>query len=287
MLLMQVIHMFLHYLSSIERSKETTTGYEKDLTQFSKFLEKKYNCTPYLEEITATDLESFLLWLKEKRNYAPASRARNLYTLRSFFAYAYKKELVARNVALSVENIKLQQKERVYLSETEVQQLVGAIDHDLIQLVVLVLYLTGLRISECLSLTTDTVDLDQRVIHVVAGKGNKDRLIPISDKLLPLLQHYLEHERPDTDSDLFFCTKKTGKLSDVYVNRVLADAVKKLGWKKKVTAHILRHSFASQLVKKDVNLVQIQKLLGHSSLKVTSIYTHSNLEQLSEAVNCL
>ncbi|MGG0937276.1 tyrosine-type recombinase/integrase [Brevibacillus centrosporus] len=287
MLLMQVIHMFLHYLSSIERSKETTTGYEKDLTQFSKFLEKKYNCTPYLEEITATDLESFLLWLKEKRNYAPASRARNLYTLRSFFAYAYKKELVARNVALSVENIKLQQKERVYLSETEVQQLVGAIDHDLIQLVVLVLYLTGLRISECLSLTTDTVDLDQRVIYVVAGKGNKDRLIPISDKLLPLLQHYLEHERPDTDSDLFFCTKKTGKLSDVYVNRVLADAVKKLGWKKKVTAHILRHSFASQLVKKDVNLVQIQKLLGHSSLKVTSIYTHSNLEQLSEAVNCL
>lgn len=287
MLLMQVIHMFLHYLLSIERSKETTTGYEKDLTQFSKFLEKKYNCTPYLEEITATDLESFLLWLKEKRNYAPASRARNLYTLRSFFAYAYKKELVARNVALSVENIKLQQKERVYLSETEVQQLVGAIDHDLIQLVVLVLYLTGLRISECLSLTTDTVDLDQRVIHVVAGKGNKDRLIPISDKLLPLLQHYLEHERPDTDSDLFFCTKKTGKLSDVYVNRVLADAVKKLGWKKKVTAHILRHSFASQLVKKDVNLVQIQKLLGHSSLKVTSIYTHSNLEQLSEAVNCL
>lgn len=287
MLLMQVIHMFLHYLSSIERSKETTTGYEKDLTQFSKFLEKKYNCTPYLEEITATDLESFLLWLKEKRNYAPASRARNLYTLRSFFAYAYKKELVARNVALSVENIKLQQKERVYLSETEVQQLVGAIDHDLIQLVVLVLYLTGLRISECLSLTTDTVDLDQRVIHVVAGKGNKDRLIPISDKLLTLLQHYMEHERPDTDSDLFFCTKKTGKLSDVYVNRVLADAVKKLGWKKKVTAHILRHSFASQLVKKDVNLVQIQKLLGHSSLKVTSIYTHSNLEQLSEAVNCL
>lgn len=163
----------------------------------------------------------------------------------------------------------------------------GAIDHDLIQLVVLVLYLTGLRISECLSLTTDTVDLDQKVIHVVAGKGNKDRLIPISDKLLPLLQHYLEHERPDTDSNLFFCTKKTGKLSDVYVNRVLADAVKKLGWKKKVTAHILRHSFASQLVKKDVNLVQIQKLLGHSSLKVTSIYTHSNLEQLSVAVNCL
>ncbi|MBY0054921.1 tyrosine-type recombinase/integrase [Brevibacillus agri] len=287
MLLVHAIQKFLHYLTSLERSEQTTSGYEKDLKLFSRFLEKKYNCSPYLEEVTAADIEDYLLWLKEERNYAPASRARNLYTLRSFFAYAYKKELVARNVALSVENIKTQQKERVYLSEEEVQQLVGAIDHDLIRLVVQVLYLTGLRISECLDLTLDTVDLERKVIHVVAGKGNKDRIIPISDKLLPLLRHYVEHERPDTDSDLFFCTKKTGKLSPVYVNRVLADAVEKLGWKKKVTAHILRHSFASQLVKKEVNLVQIQKLLGHSSLKVTSIYTHSNLEQLSEAVNAL
>lgn len=287
MLLLNSVRNFIHYLSSLERSQETTRGYENDLTLFSKFLEKKYNCSPYLEEVTATDIEDYLLWLKEERDYAPASRSRNLYTLRSFFAYAYKKELIPRNITLSVENIKVQRKERTFLSEEEVEQLVGVIEHDLIRLVIQVLYLTGLRISECLNLTQSTVDLERMVIHVVAGKGNKDRLIPISNKLLPLLQHYTEYERPNTESDLFFCTKKTGKLSDVYVNRILADAVKKLGWKKKVTAHILRHSFASQLVKKDVNLVQIQKLLGHSSLAVTSIYTHSNLDQLSEAVNVL
>uniref|UniRef100_UPI0012FD104B tyrosine-type recombinase/integrase n=2 Tax=Bacillati TaxID=1783272 RepID=UPI0012FD104B len=91
----------------------------------------------------------------------------------------------------------------------------------------------------------------------------------------------------ETESPLFFCTKKTGKLSPVYVNRIISQAVNELGWKKKVTAHILRHSFASRLVKKDVNLVQIQKLLGHSSLNVTSIYTHTDLEQLSEAINTL
>ncbi|WP_126428798.1 site-specific tyrosine recombinase/integron integrase [Brevibacillus marinus] len=287
MLLKQAIDTFLHYLTSLERSEQTTSGYKNDLKLFLRFLEKKYNCCTYLDEVTAADIEDYLLWLKEERNYAPASRARNLYTLRSFFAYAYKKELVKRNVALSVENIKLQQKERVYLTEEEVQQLLQTIQHDLIRLVAKVLYLTGMRISECLSLTLDAVDFEQKMIHVVAGKGNKDRLIPISDKLLPLLQHYVEHERPDTDSDLFFCTKKTGKLSPAYVNRVLREAAEQLGWKKKVTAHILRHSFASQLVKKDVNLVQIQKLLGHSSLKVTSVYTHSSLEQLSEAVNAL
>ncbi|MFM1651241.1 tyrosine-type recombinase/integrase [Brevibacillus sp. B_LB10_24] len=287
MLLITAVQSFIDYLSSIDRSEETITGYRKDLQLFIRFLENKYNCQPYLDEITTSDIEEYLTYLKETRRYAPASRVRSLHTFRSFFAYALKKELVVRNVALNVERIKIQQKERIYLSEEEVELLVSAIEHELICLVVWVLYLTGLRISECLNLTVDDVNIQQKVIHVVAGKGNKDRLIPISNKLLPLLRGYLEHKRPHTDSKLFFCTKKTGKLSPVYVNRGIADAVKKLGWKKRITAHVLRHSFASQLVKNDVNLVQIQKLLGHSSLNVTSIYTHTNLEQLSEAINTL
>jgi len=287
MLLKNAVQSFLVYLSSIDRSKETLSGYQKDLMLFIRFLDSKYNCESYIDEVTSNDIEEYLHYLKEVRGYAPASRARSLHTFRSFFAYAYKKELVARNIALSVERINIQQKERTYLSESEIEQLVDKIEHDLIRLVVQVLYKTGLRISECLNLTLDQVDIERKVIHVVAGKGNKDRLVPISESLLPLMRDYVENWRPTTTSPLFFCTKKTGKLSPVYVNRELAAAVKKLGWKKKVTAHILRHSFASQLVKKDVNLVQIQKLLGHSSLKVTSVYTHTDLGQLSEAVNTL
>lgn len=287
MLLKMVAQNFLQNLSTIGRSEETISGYRKDLTFFARFLENKYNCEAYIDEITTNDIEDFLYFLKEKRGYAPASRSRNLHTLRSFFTYAHKKELVIRNVALSVERITIQHKERTYLTEEEINRLVHAIDHDLIRLVVRVLYMTGLRISECLNLSLDSVDLEHRVIHVIAGKGNKDRLIPISQRLLPHLTQYLNHERPKTSSHLFFCTQKTGKLSSVYVNKEITEAVKRLGWKKKVTAHILRHSFASQLVKKEVNLVQIQKLLGHSSLKVTSIYTHTNLDQLSEAINTL
>ncbi|MBG9787688.1 site-specific tyrosine recombinase/integron integrase [Brevibacillus laterosporus] len=287
MLLMNTVEVFLEYMSSIGRSEETISGYGKDLVHFTRFLENKYNCESYMEEVTVTDIEEYLHYLKEERGYAPASRLRNLHTLRSFFAYAYKKELVVRNIALSVEKIKVQQKERTYLTEGEVERLVHAIDHPLIRLVVIVLYMTGLRISECLNLTVDDVNLEDKVIHVVAGKGNKDRLIPISLRLLPLLQEYVEEKRPTTASPLFFCTKKTGMLSPVYVNKEITEAVRRLGWKKKVTAHILRHSFASQLVKNDVNLVQIQKLLGHSSLNVTSIYTHTNLDQLSDAINTL
>jgi len=281
-----VVDRFLQYLATIDRSPETIRGYSIDLTAFNRFLEKRYNGAVYIDEVSVEDIESFLEQLKSQ-GQAPPSRLRRLHTLRSFFTYACKKEWVNRNIALSVEPPKLQQKERTYLSEDEVKQLIEAIDHPLICIVVMTLYHTGLRISECLNLTCDTVDLENQLIHVVAGKGNKDRFVPISDKLLPVLKSYVRHQRPKTNSPYFFATAKTGTLSPVYVNLAIGKAVQKLGWKKKVTAHILRHSFASQLVKKEVNLVKIQKLLGHSSLKVTSIYTHSDLDELSEAVNVL
>ncbi|WP_410784041.1 tyrosine-type recombinase/integrase, partial [Leifsonia sp. SIMBA_070] len=120
---------------------------------FTRFLENKYNCEPYVDEITSNDIQDYLTYLKDERKYAPSSRVRNLHTLRSFFSYAYNKEIVVRNVAISIEKIKVQQKERTYLSEEEVKLLVQTIDHDLIRLVVIVLYMTGLRISECLNLT--------------------------------------------------------------------------------------------------------------------------------------
>ncbi|SKC57252.1 Site-specific recombinase XerD [Maledivibacter halophilus] len=89
------------------------------------------------------------------------------------------------------------------------------------------------------------------------------------------------------NSDNFFATKKTGSLSAAYVNRVLNDTTKKLRWNKNISAHILRHSFASNLIKNGVNLVHVQKLLGHSNLKVTSVYTHANMEDLNRAINVL
>ncbi|MCM3561806.1 tyrosine-type recombinase/integrase, partial [Brevibacillus borstelensis] len=207
MLLSQAIQQFDQYLSAIDRSEETRSGYQKDLTQLHRFLEERYNCPPYLEDIQLADLEAYLSWLKEEKGYAPASRSRNLYTLRSFYNYCYKKELVDRNIALSLENIKLPHKERQYLSEEEVNELVQAIDHDLIRLVVKFLYFTGLRISECLNLTVDDVDLERQMVHVRGGKGNKDRVVPLSEKIVPPLRAYLEKKRPQ-GTDRFFATEK-------------------------------------------------------------------------------
>lgn len=285
MLLHDAIKEFKRYLKITSRSPETITSYSSDLLSFEEFMENKYNGPVYLDEIESIDIEDYLYHLKNK-NLQNSTRSRNLYTLRSFWNFAFKNKLCSWNVAISIEPIKTQQKERTYLTKDEAMELMESIEHPLIKLVVQTLFYTGMRISECLNLKLNDVDIENKVIHVINGKGSKDRDIPINNTLLPLLEEYLE-TRPDVSGNYFFVTKKTGRLSAVYVNRVIDDTVKTLGWKKHVSAHILRHSFASNLIKKGVNLVYVQKLLGHSNLKVTSVYTHANLEDLNSSINLL
>lgn len=268
-------------------SPETISGYSKDLEMVNRFLEQRYNGFVMLEDIQTQDLEDYLTMLRVKRNYQPASVNRHLNTLRSFYKYAIKKGWTKENVVAPIDQLKAPKKERTFIDEKEYQQLVHAIEHPTIKTIIQFLFFTGLRITECLSLTLEDVDLEEETIFVQNGKGNKQRKIPISPKLLLVLIDYKENIRPDTESNFFFALAKTGKVSDVYVNRILHETTKKLGWKKKVTCHVLRHSFASNLVKNNVHIVHIQKLLGHADLKTTSVYVHANQEQLAQAIHTL
>lgn len=285
-LLHETLERFKHYLIVTGKSKETIRSYFFDLRSFEDFLEKKYNCPAYLDEVGTDDIEDFLYYLKDN-NLKNSSRSRNLYTLRSLYNFAYKNKLTEWNIAMGVEPIRVQAKERTFLTPEEVSKLINSIEQPLVMFAVETLYYTGLRISECLKLKLKDVDLEEKIIHVIEGKGSKDRDIPINRHLLEILKNYLHNYRPKVDSDYFFATKKTGMLSAPYVNRIINDTVKKLNWKKHVSAHILRHSFASNLIKNGVSLVYVQKLLGHSNLKVTSIYTHSSMDELDKSVNVL
>jgi integrase/recombinase XerD len=287
MLLNVMIVIFTDYLKGADYSAGTITTYLRAMNQFRLYIEGINNGPVYVEDIVLEHLEAFMRYLKEVRCYTSNSRSRHLYTLRSFYEFLVRKGYVNRNLAESLDTIKLPKKERVFLSEKEVYTLADEVSSPLIRLVVLFLFYTGLRISECLSLTMDAADLDRKIIHVWGGKGNKDRLVPINDKLHLLLIDYRDNWRDAAYSDKFFATRKTGGLSQVYINHTLQNTAARLGWKKRVSCHILRHSFASSLVRRNVGLVEIQKLLGHSSLAVTSIYTHANMDQLERAVNTL
>lgn len=287
MLFAEAADQFLQYLASIERSKETVRGYRSHYSAFVDYCERQYNGPLYLEDVTTEDIEQYLTHLKINRKYSPASRSHVLISIRSLYNYATKRQLAAHNVAGIIEPIRRQRRERAYLTEEQFYELLAQIDHPLVKLVSQFLFMTGLRISECLSLTMDTVDLERKRVHVIAGKGNKDRMVPISDKLGALLTHYVQHERPSVNSNLFFITEQTGQLSRGYFNQKLNKAAQQLGWKHPVTAHILRHSFASSLIRRGAGIVEVQKLLGHASLAVTSIYAHSSFDDMAKAVNRL
>jgi site-specific recombinase XerD len=269
-----------------QKSPETIRGYMNDLTSWDRFLSTKYNCPTYLEDLTTEDIESYLEMLQFEKNYAVASINRNLNSIRSFCQYAYKKGFVKKDVSKDIESLKREQKERNYLTDKELKKFLPAIPHKLIQLAARTMAYSGLRVSEITNLTVENVDLENNLIYVIEGKGKKDRTVPISKVLKPNLVDYVENWRVKTDSKRFFATKKTGELSQQYINRVLKETSEALNWKK-VTAHTLRHSFASNLVAKDVNIAKISKILGHSDLKTTSIYIHLNKKELSKAVDLL
>ena len=214
----EAIEQFRKYQTTIERSPKTIRGYNEDLTLFNRYLQGKYNCPMFLEDIAKQDVEDYLLYLRDERGYQPASRKRILGSVRSFFNYAYRNEWCEKNVTATMEPIKCPQKERHFLSEEEVNQFVSAIQHRLIRLVVQTLYFTGLRISECLDLKVDDVDLEGNVIHVVKGKGSKDRKIPVNPKLKELLLDYEENWR--VDSEFYFATRLSGTLAATSVARV-------------------------------------------------------------------
>lgn len=286
MTLAQANELFEKNMLTMQNSKETIRSYGKDMKLFRQYLSSKYNGEVYVDEITVEDIEEFLLYMLEERNYAPASRRRLLITIKSFLTFCTKKNYCKKNVAKEVEYVKLDYKERVSLTEDEVKALFGATKEPLIRLIFQTLYYTGLRVSECVNLTMNCVDFSNNVILVKSGKGNKDRSIPMNAKLRTLLMDYVQAWRNGQNTDRLFCTK-SGGICPSYINRKLKNSAKEAGIAKHLTAHILRHSFASNLLKNGVDILRIQKLLGHSSIKTTSIYTHTNIVDLGQAVNAL
>ena len=287
MLLNQAIEDFKNYMELIDRSEETIRGYTMELKNFNDFVTVKHNCPVYLGDVILEDLEDYMLHEKE-RGIASASRSRSLYILRSFYNYCCKKDLANRNIASLLEPVKVKQKERDFLTEGEFEELSVTIKHPVIRTVVQTMFYTGGRVSEIINLKLEDVDLQNKMIHIIDGKGGKDRNIPIADKLHKILANYLENIRNvEIELGCFFAIRTTGRVSASYINRSIKEAVDKLGWEKDVSAHVLRHSFGTNLLERGASVVSIQKLLGHSSLRVTSRYLHQDTDKLSEAVNLL
>jgi site-specific recombinase XerD len=277
------VKLYENHLILKNRSPETQSGYLKDLRSLHCFLLTEFNGTVFVDEVTYEDLERYHYYLKVERNLVPVSQNRYLGTVRNFFGYLTAWNHIQKNVSSRLINATKEDKERLYLSKEEMLQVFDALEHVHIKHSVITLALTGMRISELSSLTTEKLDFEKKQIQIL-GKGSKERVIPMSDELYSILIDYDKNFK-NKCAPTFFGTKKTGTLSPQYVNLGIRNAIHKIEMKKHVTAHTFRHSFATLLVQNNQNIVDVQKLLGHESIRTTSIYLHSNKERLSNTVN--
>lgn len=278
--------LFVEYKKKQQRRPETIRGYLVDLKQFREQLIGTSNTPVFISQINEAAIEQFVEVLKQK-GITPKSINRKLNSISSFCDFAVKQSWLSYNPAKEVERLKTVASERSFLTVDEVQKIIQNLSSPIIKYVVILMSNTGLRINEAISLKLDDVDLKERVIHVIDGKGGKDRDVPISEALVVELEYYLENVRPEVFSLYFFATQKTGRISQQYINRELKETASKLGINKIVTSHVLRHTFASQLVKADVHVSFIQRILGHADVRTTSIYMHADQSDLQAAVNSL
>lgn len=236
---------------------------------------------------------NFINWIAEN-GIAPASQARIISGIRSFFNYLLLEKIIDENPTEMIEFPKLAKKLPNVLTNEEIEKMLSVIDLSKTgsfrnKVILELLFACGLRVSELITLKKNDISFDEEWIKVT-GKGNKQRLVPISENALKLIEIYLEternHQKPlNTDKEILFLNKRGTKLSRVLIFNVVKELAEKAGVRKNVSPHTLRHSFATGLVTNGADLRAVQTMLGHESITTTEIYTHLDRKFLTKTVD--
>lgn len=279
------IREFLKYLLNEKRYPETTVkSYQSDLNDFREFLEcKKYN---YLN-IGKDEIRSYLKFLDEcgKKN---SSISRYLSSMRHFYSYLLLHGKVKCNVFKLIRNPKKEKKLPNFLQGNELDKIFASIDVTTSlglrnRLIFEMLYATGFRLSELDNLKLCDIDLNNKKIKVM-GKGGKERIVYFGEYALFYLEKYLDYGRNDllkgNTSDYLLINKDGEHLTSRGIQYIVDKVVKEAALKHKISPHVLRHTFATDLLNNGADLKSVQELLGHSSLSTTQIYTHVTNERL-------
>ncbi len=253
-------------------SRHTVDNYRRDLVQFFKF-------SGPIEDLSKLDILLLRRFVSSLfRHHQATSIARKISTLRSFFKFLVRKNLIAESPAESLTIPKLPKKIPRFLAVDEAFRLVEGTTPLRDRAILELLYGTGIRVGELVRAKLNDLDLDTQCLRVL-GKGNKERIVPLGGKLCEALQAYLA-ERKEVAGPLF--GTGTRGLNVRTVQRLVQKYSLAAGIPKRVTPHSLRHSYATHLLEGGGDLRGIQELLGHASLATTQRYTHVSLKQLME-----
>lgn len=275
-------------------SPKTRAAYTYDLTRFRDYLAEEHGHDPDFElsVVEKEEIQAYLVTLRDVRGYRASTLSRTISSLRVFFEFCVEQGCVDANPAEGIRNPRQTQKLPVYLAEEELRRLFQAPDlatatglRDRAMLVVMAF--CGLRLQELTNLDLPHLDFESGTLRVM-GKGSKERLVPMNPDVAKTLRAWLQVRTPEEGERAVFLNRFGRRLSGRMVEKIVDKCVRAAGIKKEnLSPHKLRHTFATLLHSKQVELVDIQALLGHASISTTQIYTHTEKNRLRDAVNRL
>jgi integrase/recombinase XerC len=281
------IQPFLDYLKFEKRySAHTYISYQNDLTAFFEFIYSQFGDVK-LKEITHSLIRSWLADLKTKR-ITSKSINRKISTLRSFFKYHLKIGDIETTPMGNVIAPKSGKRLPVFVKEKDINELIKSLSQSTedwktlnAKMLIILFYNTGMRLSELINLKEKQFDFGRSQIKVL-GKGNKERIIPVSKELIKNIEDYRRLKKKEFEKmeDSLLVTEKGEKLYPKYAYLLVNRYLEQAGSLDKRSPHVLRHTFATHLMNGGADLNAVKELLGHSSLASTQVYTHNSIEKL-------
>jgi integrase/recombinase XerD len=283
---------FQNYLK-LEKSLSGNSieAYSRDIGRLREYAEIQ---VPILKpnNIVLSDLRQFIQWVNEL-GMIPSTQARILSGIKSFYKFMLIEDIVTSDPSELLESPRIARKLPDTLSYEEINTLIAAIDLSKPdgprnKAMLEMLYSCGLRVSELIELRLSNLYLDIEFIKVL-GKGNKERLVPISNTAIKALQQWLSYGRVHSkinigEEDLVFLGRRGTRLTRVFVFMLIKQLAASVGLKKKISPHTFRHSFATHLIEGGADLRAVQEMLGHESITTTEIYTHLDRDYLKSTI---
>ena len=281
-----MIDRYLEYINIEKRySLNTIISYRKDLEDFAKFLLD----TESIENLQKADkkmVRNFIIHLNNQK-LSKRSINRKISTLKSLYNFLLKISEIKTSPMEGISMLKFYAEKQIPFSEEEMKHLLLILEEAQVELldklIIEVLYQTGMRRAELCNLPLENVNFSRNEIMVI-GKGNKERIVPISPDLSKVLKiYYLEHRKPTAEAErYFFVSSKGKKITEKFVYLMVTSYLSQVSLKEKKSPHILRHSFATHVLNGGAEISKVKKLMGHASLASTQVYTNANIEQLKK-----
>ncbi len=265
-------------------SKLTIDGYYRDLSMFLEYLNE--NSISSYNGVDYKDIRLYINNLYDLK-YTNKTISRHISSLRSFFKYLKKENIIDNNPMLLVSNPKLDKKLPKYLNFDDTERLLNAFDNKHFisirnSLILEILYSTGIRVGEITNIKVSDVSISNETIKVI-GKGNKERIVYFGSRCKNLLNLYLKesYNKLNKNNIDYLLLSKTGKkINEREIRTIVDEAAIISGIKIKISPHVLRHTFASHMIQDGADLRSVQELLGHENLSTTQIYTHLTNEKI-------